>query len=226
MKKTLFILFTFILLTSCTSQKNTDSFIEATSGRYLFNANEVLEIYFEDAIMHAKWRGNDDIELLKVNDSAFYMKELNEKMLFVNKPKMHIELAPKTEHKGVIYRFDKMEKGEKTPSEYFNDKEYDKALTAFKKIKEKDSLNPNVSERRLNTLAYRFLRNEEYDEAKELFKINMALYLNSSNVYDSMGDLYFSKKDTVNSIIYYKKALAINPENRSSKARLSRLTKK
>jgi len=176
--------------------------------------------------MHAKWRGNDDIELLKVNDSAFYMKELNEKMLFVSKPKMHIELAPKTEHKGVIYRFDKMEKGEKTPSEYFNDKEYDKALTAFKTIKEKDSLNPNVSERRLNTLAYRFLRNEEYEEAKELFKINMALYPNSSNVYDSMGDLYFSKKDTVNAIIYYKKALAINPENRSSKARLSRLTKK
>lgn len=226
MKKTLFILFTFILLTSCTSQKNKDSFIKATSGRYLFNANEVLEIYFEDAIMHAKWRGNDDIELLKVNDSAFYMKELNEKMLFVSKPKMHIELAPKTEHKGVIYRFDKMEKGEKTPSEYFNDKEYDKALTAFKTIKEKDSLNPNVSERRLNTLAYRFLRNEEYDEAKELFKINMALYPNSSNVYDSMGDLYFSKKDTVNAIIYYKKALAINPENRSSKARLNRLTKK
>lgn len=226
MKKTLFILFTFILLTSCTSQKNKDSFIKATSGRYLFNANEVLEIYFEDAIMHAKWRGNDDIELLKVNDSAFYMKELNEKMLFISKPKMHIELAPKTEHKGVIYRFDKMEKGEKTPSEYFNDKEYDKALTAFKTIKEKDSLNPNVSERRLNTLAYRFLRNEEYDEAKELFKINMALYPNSSNVYDCMGDLYFSKKDTVNAIIYYKKALAINPENRSSKARLNRLTKK
>ena len=226
MKKTLFILFTFILLTSCTSQKNKDSFIEATSGRYLFNANEVLEIYFEDAIMHAKWRGNDDIELLKVNDSAFYMKELNEKMLFVSKPKTHIELAPKTEHKGVIYRFDKMEKGEKTPSEYFNDKEYDKALTAFKTIKEKDSLNPNVSERRLNTLAYRFLRKEEYDEAKELFKINMALYPNSSNVYDSMSDLYFSKKDTVNAIIYYKKALAINPENRSSKARLNRLTKK
>ena len=226
MKKTLFILFTFILLTSCTSQKNKDSFIEATSGRYLFNANEVLEIYFEDAIMHAKWRGNDDIELLKVNDSAFYMKELNEKMIFVSKPKMHIELAPKTEHKGVIYRFDKMEKGEKTPSEYFNDKEYDKALTAFKTIKEKDSLNPNVSERRLNSLAYRFLRKEEYDEAKELFKINMALYPNSSNVYDSMSDLYFSKKDTVNAIIYYKKALAINPENRSSKARLNRLTKK
>ena len=226
MKKTLFILFTFILLTSCTSQKNKDSFIEATSGRYLFNANEVLEIYFEDAIMNAKWRGNDDIELLKVNDSAFYMKELNEKMLFISKLKMHIELAPKTEHKGVIYRFDKMEKGEKTPSEYFNDKEYDKALTAFKTIKEKDSLNPNVSERRLNTLAYRFLRNEEYDEAKELFKINMALYPNSSNVYDSMSDLYFSKKDTVNAIIYYKKALAINPENRSSKARLNRLTKK
>ena len=139
--------------------------MDATSGRYLFNANEVLEIYFEDEEMHAKWRGNDNIELLKVSDSAFYMNELNEKMLFVSKPEMHIELAPKTEHKGVNYYFEKMKKGEKTPSEYFDDKEYKKALLAFKKIKEKDSLNPNISEYRLNKLGYTLLRSKKYNEA-------------------------------------------------------------
>lgn len=200
--------------------------MQKAAGRYLFNANEVLEIYFEDAIMHAKWRGNDDIELLKVNDSAFYMKELNEKMLFVSKPEMHIELAPKTEHEGVIYHFKKMDDGEKTASEYFNEKQYDKALEAFKKIKEQDSLNINVSESRINTLGYRFLRDNKFEEAKELFKINIALYPKSSNVYDSMGDVFYSQNDTLNAIKYYKKALAINPENRSSKRRLETLTEK
>lgn len=199
--------------------------MDATSGRYLFNANEVLEIYFEDEEMHAKWRGNDNIELLKVSDSAFYMKELNEKMLFVSKPEMHIELAPKTEHKGVNYYFEKMKKGEKTPSEYFDDKEYKKALLAFKKIKEKDSLNPNISEYRLNKLGYTLLRSKKYNEARELFRINIALYPKSSNVYDSMGDAFLEEKDTINAIEYYKKALAINPENRSSKNRLNKLTK-
>ena len=224
MKKIIFTSLALLLL-SCSSQKNSEEFIDATSGRYLFNANEVLEIYFEDAEMHAKWRGNDDIELLKVSDSAFYMKELNEKMLFVSKPEMHIELAPKTEHKGVNYYFEKMEKGEKTPSEYFNDKEYKKALEAYKKIKEKDSLNPNISEYRLNTLGYQFLRNKKIEEAKELFNINIALHPKSSNVYDSMGDAFFEEKDTLNAIKFYKKALAINPENRSSKSRLNKLTK-
>ncbi len=224
MKKFFLISFA-LLLFSCSSQKNSEEFINATSGRYLFNANEVLEIYFEDAEMHAKWRGNDDITLLKVNDSAFYMKELNEKMLFVSKPEMHIELALKTEHKGVNYYFEKMKKGEKTPSEYFDNKEYEKALEAYKKIKEKDSLNPSISEYRLNTLGYKLLRNKKYNEAKELFRINIALHPKSSNVYDSMGDVFFEEKDTINAIQYYKKALAINPENRSSKNRLNKLTK-
>ena len=226
MKKLFYLLLFTLLIIGCTSQSNSEKFMKKATGRYLFNANEVLEIYFDDAIMHAKWRGNDDIELLKVNDSAFYMKELNEKMLFVSKPEMHIELAPKTEHEGVVYHFKKMEKGEKTASEYFNEKEYDKALQAFQKIKEQDSLNINVSERRINTLGYRFLRDNKFDEARELFKINIALYPKSSNVYDSMGDVYYEQNDTLNAIEYYKKALAINPENRSSKRRLETLTEK
>ena len=226
MKKLLYALISFVLLISCTSQSNSEAFMEKAAGRYLFNANEVLEIYFEDAIMHAKWRGNDDIELLKVNDSAFYMKELNEKMLFVSKPEMHIELTPKTEHEGIIYHFKKMDADEKTASEYFNAKQYDKALEAFQKIKEQDSLNANVSERRINSLGYQFLRDNKFDEAKEVFKINIALYPKSSNVYDSMGDAFYEQNDTLNAIEYYKKALAINPENRSSKRRLETLTEK
>lgn len=226
MKKLTYYILFFVCLSNCTSQKNSETFIKATEGRYLFNANEVLEIFFVDGEMHAKWRGNDDIELLKVNDSAFYMRALNEKMIFVSKPEMHIELAPKTEHEGIAYSFDKMKPGEKTPSEYFNTKEYKKALAAFKAIKEEDSLNPTVRERRLNSLGYRLLRDEKYDEAKELFKINIELYPKSSNVYDSMGDAFNAQKDTVNAILYYKKALAINPENRSSKRRLNQLTKK
>ena len=67
------------------------------------------------------------------------MKELNEKMLFVSKPEMHIQLAPKREHDSIQYHFRKLKVGEKTPIEYFNDKEFDKALEAFQAIQQKDS---------------------------------------------------------------------------------------
>jgi tetratricopeptide (TPR) repeat protein len=215
-----------LIFANCTSQKNSEDFMNQTSGRYLFNANEVLEIYFDNAEMHAKWRGNDDIELLKVSDSSFYMKELNEKMVFVSTPKMHIELSPKTEHKGIIYHFDKLEKGEKTPDEYFKAKEYDKALNSYLNIQKKDSLNPNIRERIINRLGYSYIRKSEHDLAIEIFKINIALYPKSSNVYDSLGDGYLSIKDTTNAVTYYKKALDINPENSNAKKAYTKLTAK
>lgn len=199
--------------------------MKATSGRYLFNANEVLEIYFEDAEMHAKWRGNEDIELLKINDSAFYMKELNEKILFVSKPKMHIELAEKTEHKGIKYNFKKMEFDEKIASEYFIDKEFDKALVAFKKIQQEDSLDPVIREWSINKLGYDFIRKDDLNSALEIFKINAELYPRSSNVFNSLGEAYYLKKDTVNALLNFKKSLAINPENRSSKQFMKKVTK-
>ena len=225
MKKIFYTLLAVILFISCTSQKNSEEFIKATEGRYLFNANEVIEIYFEEGIMHAKWRGNDDIELLKINDSSFYMKELNEKMLFVSEPKMHIKLAKKTEHKDVEYHFKKMNADEKTPSEYFKAKEFDKALIAFKKIQKEDSLNPVIREWTINRLGYNFIRNDNFDSALEVFKINVALYPKSSNVFNSLGEIYYLKKDTVNAIDNFKKSLAINPENRNSKRFIKKLTK-
>jgi len=225
MKKLLYPLFLITIIISCTSTKNSETFMKATSGRYLFNANEVLEIYFEDAEIHAKWRGNEDIELLKINDSAFYMKELNEKILFVSKPKMHIELAEKTEHKGIKYNFKKMEFDEKIASEYFIDKEFDKALVAFKKIQQEDSLDPAIREWSIRGLGYDFIRKDDLNSALEIFKINAELYPRSSNVFNSLGEAYYLKKDTVNALLNFKKSLAINPENRSSKQFMKKVTK-
>ena len=207
-------------------QKNTEDFINASSGRYLFNENEVLEIFFKEQILYAKWRGNEHIKLLKVNDSSFYMKELNEKIVFVKQPEMHIELATKTEHEGIIYHFKKMTTGEKIPNEYFKANEFDKALTAFKAIKEKDSLSPVIREQSINRLGYTFIRKKNYNTALEIFKINAELYPKSSNVFNSLGEVYFLKKDTVTAIVNFKKALSINPENRSSKRFLIKINEK
>ena len=225
MKKILLPLFLILLLISCTSQKNSDAFINAASGRYLFNADEVLEVHFKDKVLQVKWRGNNDIEPLKIAENSFYMKALNEKIMFVEKPKMHIELAPKTEHDGNIYHFRKMKEGVKTPSEYFMAKEYDKSLAAFLEIKMQDSLSPAINQSKINRLGYDYIRKNNFDLALEVFKINVALYPTNSNVYDSLGEAYLLQKDTLNAEINFKKALFINPENRNSKLLLTKITK-
>lgn len=216
MKNYLLPLFLFTIFMSCSSPKNSEEFITKTTGRYLFNANEVIEIYFKEQILHAKWRGNSNIELLKVNDSSFYMKELNEKMMFVSKPKMHIELFEKTEHKGLKFHFRKMKTGEKIPKEYLDAKDYDKALEVFLEIQKQDSLSPVIRERILHDLGYNYIQKNEFEKAVEIFKINTVLYPKVADTFDSLGEAYLLLKDTTNAIKNYKKAISINPENESS----------
>ena len=60
---------------------------------------------------------------------------------------------------------------------------------------------------------------------KEIFKINIALYPKKSLVYDSMGDAFKKEKDTLKAIEFYKKSLAINPENNNSLKNLKRILK-
>ncbi|CAL2110677.1 TPR_REGION domain-containing protein [Tenacibaculum sp. 190130A14a] len=220
----IFSLLSVLLFASCSSKKNSDDFINQVSGRYYFNADEVIEVHFENKELLLKWR-NQNLTPLKVNDTSFYVRELNEKLLFDIHNNL-IKLAEKREHKDAKYVFQKLKEGEKTPSEYLAEDNYEKALEGYKRIKEKDSLNPVIRERALNRLGYKYLRNKEYEKAMNVFNINITLYPKSSNTYDSMGDAYLRKEDTVQAIAYYKKALAINPENRSSKRAIKRLTQK
>ncbi len=226
MRRYSYILLLLVTLANCTSKKNSNDFIKETTGRYLFNVNEVLEVYFKEKVLYVKWRGNERISPLKINDSSFYMNELNEKIVFVSLPKTHIELAPKREHENIKYHFKKMAEDEKTPNEYLAVKEFNNALKAFTAIKKKDSLNPVIKERQLNRLGYAHMNQKEYDLAIQVFKINTELYPKSSNTFDSLADAFLKKEDTLNAIENLKKALAINPENQRSKKRLERIIKK
>lgn len=215
--KRIFSLLIFLLLYSCGSSESSPEFMEQVTGNYLFNSDESIEIHFIDHELSVKWRGRDDIKPLKVNDSTFYMKELNEKIIFVSKPKIHIILAPKREHEGKTYHFKKLAKGEKTPGEYLRNNEFDKALAGYLEIQQKDSLDRTIRERTLNSLGYQALRANKHQDAIAIFKINTALYPTSSNTFDSLGEAYWQLKDTVNTVANYKKALSINPENRKAK---------
>ena len=196
--------------------------MNTSKGKYLFNSNETIEVYFKDGILKITWRGKN-LKPIKVNDSSFYVKEINEKLIFISKPEMHIELAEKREHKGEKFYFKKIAQEEKTALEYFKNKEYTNALNAYIKIQQNDSLDPVIDLYRLNRMAKKYMSANKIAEAKELFLINIALYPQKSLVYDSMGDAFKKENDTVKAIEYYKKSLVINPENRNSLKNLKKL---
>lgn len=210
--KRIFYFLSILLFISCNSSKNSPEFIETATGRYLFNSNEALEVYFTEGILKVKWR-DQDMTPIKANDSSFYLKEMNEKLVFISTPSTHIELAPKREHEGKRFYFSKLKQGEKTPAEYFKNKEYKKALDGYLAIKQKDSLDRSIQRHILTRMGRDYLNQNKGKEAIEILKINVALYPKSPSAHWSLGYIYMELKDTLKAVENYKKTLKLNPDD-------------
>ncbi len=222
-------LLSFIVMFSCNNTSNDPSFIKKTSGRYLYNSDEIVEVYFKESNLFMIWRGAKNIKPLKINDTTFYVKEMNEKIQFLTNPidqKEYIVLVPKEKNKEISFNYKKLEVGEKIPSEYLNNNEYDMALKGYLAIKENDSLDASINEKNLNSSGYKALRDKNYKKAINTFKINIALYPESSNVYDSLGDAFRKKGDTAQAIVNYKKSLEYDSGNARAKRIIDELKKK
>ena len=66
---------------------------------------------------------------------------------------------------------------------------------------------PDVS--LVNNLGYRMLHLKQLNKAEALFKLNITNYPETANCYDSMGDLYLAKGDTLKAIDSFKKTLSL-----------------
>jgi len=222
------ILSLFIFISSCQKKANNPEFIKKTEGRYLFNSDEVIEVFFKNNDLFIKWRGANQIQPLKINDTTFFVKEMNEKIQFVTNPadkQDYIILLPKDENTPIAYFIKKLNGNEKVPGEYLKNNEFDKALSAYILIKEKDSLAPAIQEKHFNSKGYKELRNNNFTNAISYFKVNIALYPESANVYDSLGDAYKKKGDTLQAINNYKKSLELDSSNSRVKRKLKKLEK-
>jgi tetratricopeptide (TPR) repeat protein len=86
-------------------------------------------------------------------------------------------------------------------------------------VKEQDSVNPdyNISERFINVFAYSYLNTFQQQEgALKFFKLNIELYPESWNPYDSYGECLVRLGDKENGIKYYEKSLELNPDNENA----------
>ena len=226
--KFFFSIFAILLIISCKGTKNSNDFIKATTGRYLYNSDELIEVYFKENILFLKWRGANAIKPLKVDENTFYVKEMNEKIQFLTNPadkKEYIVLVPKEKGKSIAYNYKKLDENEKTPSEYLKNNQFDKAVEGYLAIQKQDSLDTAINESNFNKLGYKEIRKKNLKKAIQLFSINVALYPNSSNVYDSLAEAYMKKGDTAQAIINYKKSLALDSGNKRAKKYLLRLEK-
>ncbi|MFC2132299.1 sodium:proton antiporter NhaD [Bacteroidota bacterium] len=95
----------------------------------------------------------------------------------------------------------------------------------FKQLKlEKDS-DLYFDQREINLLGYKYLNMSKITEAIEIFKMNVILFPESANVYDSIAEAYMKQGDKKAAIKNYRKVIELDAENKNAKDMLIKLKK-
>ena len=97
------------------------------------------------------------------------------------------------------------------------------ALELYANLKVHHPEKYSFAEDELNTLGYRLIDRGRIGDATEIFKLNVAAYPESGNVYDSLAEAYMIQGDNALAIEYYQKSLEKDPSNSNAEAMLSKL---
>ena len=82
--------------------------------------------------------------------------------------------------------------------------------------------NPDLVQQ-INSIGYQFLRLNKTKSALQVFRLNVELFPEHWNVFDSYGEALALNGDVPQAIINYKHALKLNPDSRSAQEMLSEL---
>ncbi len=97
------------------------------------------------------------------------------------------------------------------------------AIAAHRELRALPEGDVFFSEAEYNQLGYRLLGEERYTEAMAVFDLNVEMYPESWNVYDSLGEAHMLAGDDERAIELYRTSLEINPDNSNAVAMLQRL---
>jgi CubicO group peptidase (beta-lactamase class C family) len=101
----------------------------------------------------------------------------------------------------------------------------EKAITDYRELKRTKPDEYDFREPELNRLGYLLLGQGRAADAIAIFKLNVEMYPESSNVYDSLGEAYMVHGDHDDAVANYKKSLELNPKNTNATQQLELLAK-
>ena len=81
-----------------------------------------------------------------------------------------------------------------------------------------------IHESSVNSLGYRLLSRKQTADAIRIFQLNVELYPDSANTYDSLGEAYMAAGDKAQAVKNYEKSLSLNPKNTNATAMLKKLS--
>jgi len=89
----------------------------------------------------------------------------------------------------------------------------DAAVEQYRRLKREQAGSYEFAEDELIGLGYQLLRMNKVPEAVEMFKLEVDVYPQYWNAYDSLADAYRASGDKDLAVANYKRSLALNPKN-------------
>ncbi len=164
--------------------------------------------------------------------NAIFYRELNKReviILLTNKgepwPLYPIHGAVKSILRGEPYEFPLIPI-EITMKKLIDEHGLMESLNKYHELKKTQAGKYDFSEGKLNSLGYYYLNNQNFNEAKAIFKLNIEMYPDSYNTYDSYGEACMLNGDYDEAVRNYKRSLELNPDNTNAVETLKKLNEK
>jgi hypothetical protein len=99
-------------------------------------------------------------------------------------------------------------------------------IMTYQRLKTNQPSEYDFSEGQLNVSGYRLLEMERTEDAIEIFILNVEMFPDAFNTYDSLGEAYMIAGDKDQAIKNYEKSIELNPDNQNGKDMLKKLREK
>ena len=97
------------------------------------------------------------------------------------------------------------------------------AIKQYRELKATQQDAYDFSEGQLNGLGYQLLQMKRVKDSIEILKLNVEMFPQGFNTYDSLGEAYMENGDKQLAIQNYKKSLELNPKNTGAVEMLKKL---
>ena len=100
------------------------------------------------------------------------------------------------------------------------------AIAQYRELRKRQPGRYDFAEPELNALGYELLFTGRVKEAVEIFKLNVEMYPQGFNTYDSLAEAYLAAGERELAIKNYRRSLELNPQNANATAALKRIEQK
>jgi tetratricopeptide (TPR) repeat protein len=199
--------------------------LDGYTGRFLVNSDHVLTTTKENGKLYAEPTLSPKVELFALSESEFARTDANVRYTFAKGSGGKAD-SVKVRTNGWTIEARRLAQDELIPYEQLMAGKFAEAIQAYKKIKLERPNDNAVAEQRLNSVGYSLLERKNTAAAIAIFKTNVELYPQSSNVYDSLGEAYLANGEKELAIANYKKSLELNPKNKNAVETLKKIERR